>query len=140
MAGRLNGLSAMTVHREVPIPGEGGRFDFRLDHDAVRCYLEVKSVTMARGNGLGAFPDAKSVRAKRHVTLLQRMCDADYRAVLLFCVQHSGVSRVTTADDIDPEYGAAVRGAHRAGVEVIAYRTVVSPESLTLADEMPVLL
>ncbi len=139
-AGRISGLRGMTVHREVPIPGERGRFDFRLDRRASRCYVEVKSVTLMCQNGLGAFPDAKSVRARRHVTLLQRMRDAGHRAVLLFCVQHSGVVRVTTADDIDPEYGVAVRVARRAGVQVIAYRAVVSPQSLTLAGEMPVAL
>ena len=94
----------------------------------------------ARENGLGAFPDAKSARASRHVAELQRMRGDGHRAVLLFCVQHSGVARVTTADDIDPAYGVALRAAHRAGVEVIAYRTAVSPQSLTLADELPVVL
>lgn len=138
VAGRVTGLSGMTVHREVLIPGEHGRFDFRLDRDGARCYVEVKSVTLARENGVGAFPDAKSERAVRHVAQLQRMCDAGHRAVLLFCVQHTGVVRVTTADDIDPKYGAAVRAARRVGVEVIAYSAAVSPQSLTLADRMPV--
>jgi sugar fermentation stimulation protein A len=139
-AAHIDGLNGMVVQREAPIPGERGRFDFRLDRGTARCYVEVKSVTLARGNGLGAFPDTKSDRARRHVMLLQRMCNAGHRAVLLFCVQHTGVSRVTVADDIDPEYGVAVRAAHRAGVEVIAYRANVSPQNLTLAGPTPVCL
>jgi sugar fermentation stimulation protein A len=139
-AQRISGLDGMTVHRESPIPGESGRFDFRLERGDARCYVEVKSVTLSRADGLGAFPDAKSDRARRHVMLLQRMHDDGHRAVLLFCVQHNGVERVTTADDIDPAYGDAVRVAQRAGVEVVAFRTLVSPQGLTLAGPIPVCL
>jgi sugar fermentation stimulation protein A len=139
-AGRIGTFDGLHVSREVAIPGNGGRFDFRLDRGEVRCYIEVKSVTLSFGDGLGAFPDAKSDRARRHVMLLQQMRDDGHRAVLLFCVQHSGVERVTTADEIDPAYGIAVRTAQRAGVEVMAFRTRVSVEGLTLADELPVCL
>ena len=68
------------------------------------------------------------------------MRDAGHRAVLFFCVQHNGIKRVTTADDIDPAYAAAVRSAQRSGVQVIAYRTRVSLEGLTLTDRMEVCL
>lgn len=139
-AQRVSSLDGMVVHREAPIPGEDGRFDFRLDRGNARCYVEVKSVTLSRGDGLGAFPDAKSDRACRHVVSLQRMRDAGHRAVLFFCVQHNGIERVTTADDIDPAYAAAVRSAQRSGVQVIAYRTRVSLEGLTLTDRMEVCL
>ncbi len=57
-----------------------------------------------------------------------------------FAYSTAGVERVTTADEIDPAYAAAVRTAQRAGVEVMAFRTLVSAERLTLADELPVCL
>jgi len=137
---RISGFDGMVVNREARIPGEDGRFDFRLDRDDARCYLEVKSVTLSRGEGLGAFPDAKSDRARRHVESLQRMRDAGHRAVLFLCAQHNGIERVTTAGDIDPAYADAVRRAQRSGVEVIAYRTRVSREGLTLTDRIEVCL
>lgn len=137
-AGRMGTFDGMRVSREAAIPGDGGRFDFRLDRGEARCYIEVKSVTLSYGDGLGAFPDAKSDRARRHVLLLQRMREEGHRAVLLFCVQHNGVERVTTADEIDPAYAAAVRTAQAVGVEVMAFRTRVSVGGLTLADELPV--
>ncbi len=138
-AGRIASIGAVTVNREVPIPGERGRFDFCLDHaSGAKTYIEVKSLTWARGDGLGAFPDAKSQRARRHVVALQRTHSLGHRAILLFCVQHCGVTRVTVADDIDPDYGTLVRAAHRSGVGVIAYRTVITPQGLVLADEIPV--
>jgi sugar fermentation stimulation protein A len=139
-AKRIAGFDGMTVHRESQIPGEGGRFDFRLELGDTRCYVEVKSVTLSRGDGLGAFPDAKSDRARRHVTSLQRMRVDGHRAVLLFCVQHNGIERVTTADDIDAAYGNAVRTAVEAGVEVVAFRAIVTSRAITLADPIPVCL
>jgi len=139
-AKRIAGFDGMTVHRESHIPGEGGRFDFRLERGEERCYVEIKSVTLSRGDGLGAFPDAKSDRARRHVTSLQRMCVDGHRAVLLFCVQHNGIERVTTADDIDAAYGHAVRAACQAGVEVVAFRVLVTTRALTLAEPIPVCL
>lgn len=138
-SGRIALTAGASIHREAPIPGERGRFDFRLDGpDDKAHFVEVKSVTWARAEKLGAFPDAKSDRAQRHVIALQRMREAGHRASMLFCVQHSGVTRMTIADDIDPGYGVAVRAAHRAGVEVTAYRTVVTPRSLVIVDEIPV--
>jgi len=139
--GRIEALRGMVIHREVQIPGERGRFDFRLDgDDGVSCFVEVKSVTWAREPGFGAFPDAHSARARRHVEMLRRVRGEGHRAMLLFCVQHMGVERVTTASDIDPDYAAEVRLAHQLGVEVVAYRTLITPDLLLLADALPVIL
>jgi DNA-binding sugar fermentation-stimulating protein len=33
----------------------------RLERGDARCYVEVKSVTLSRAMGLGAFPDAKAI-------------------------------------------------------------------------------
>jgi sugar fermentation stimulation protein A len=139
-AGLICGFDGMKVSREAAIPGDGGRFDFRLDRGDEHCFIEVKSVKLCYGDGLGAFPDAKSECARRHVRLLQQMREDGHRAVLFFCVQHNGVERVTTAVEIDPAYAAAVRTAQCAGVEVIAFRTRVSVEGLTLTDQVPVCL
>lgn len=118
--------------REVPIPGESGRFDFSVDE----ILIEVKSVTYERG-GVGYFPDAVSVRATRHVRALER-CRADgMRAILLFCVAHSGVNRVTTANRIDPVYASAVRDALDQGVEVIAFGCSISPVEIAVTHSIP---
>ena len=118
-----------------------GRFDFalyRADTDEnPATYVEVKSVTLARGC-LGAFPDAVSERARRHVEALARCVAIGYRSVLLYCVPHTGIRRVTPADDIDPQYGAALRRAADAGVEVIAYGCTVSPREITLDGALAV--
>ena len=136
--GRIKALAGAPVRREAPIPDERGRFDFAIGA-APATYVEVKSVTLCR-DGVGAFPDAVSERAKRHVEALARQATSGGRAALLFCAPHTGVRAVTAADDIDPDYGVALRSAAAAGVMVLAYGCVVTPQEVTLRGALPVLL
>ncbi len=127
------------LRREPPLPGGGGRFDFLLcDPVKGNCYVEVKSLTLGLEDGYGAFPDAVSARALRHVGALIR-CREEHlgRAVLFFCVMHTGVRIATTADAIHPAYGELVRAALAAGVEVAAWGCAISPKGLCLRTELP---
>jgi sugar fermentation stimulation protein A len=124
--------------REAAVPDGPGRFDFRLSGaDRRTCFVEVKSVTLCLDDGLGLFPDARSERAVRHARALQRRVRDGDRAVLLFCVQHTGIHRVSCAAEIDPDYAAAVRDALDAGVEVLAYAAEVSPLATRLSVRLP---
>jgi len=125
------------IQREVRIPDENGRFDFMLSSlSRVKCYVEVKSLTLHVGNGLGLFPDAKSERATRHVKALRKCVDRGERAVLLFCVQHSGINRTGIASTIDPAYHLAVRDALAAGIEVIAYAADINVQGFGFLHEL----
>jgi sugar fermentation stimulation protein A len=133
------------IRREVAIPTEGtagsrGRFDFRLEAAAVPCWVEVKSMTLCRAQGRGAFPDAVSDRALRHVEALAARRGRGERAVLLFCVQHTGVRFASPADDVHPAYGTALRAAVRSGVEVLAYRCRIELDGISLTTPVPVKL
>ncbi|TDJ38460.1 MAG: DNA/RNA nuclease SfsA [Gammaproteobacteria bacterium] len=124
--------------REVPVPDGPGRFDFRLrSPERPPCFVEVKSVTLCLDDGLGLFPDARSERATRHARALQRRVRDGDRAVLVFCVQHTGIRRVSCAAEIDPDYARAVREALDAGVEVLAYAADVSPLATRLGSRLP---
>jgi sugar fermentation stimulation protein A len=140
-AGRLDSLSGYgTVRREVRVPDSDARLDFCLEGADGRCWVEVKSMTLADADGRGAFPDAVSERALRHVeTLVARRRLGD-RAVLLFCAQHTGIRSATTADEIHPAYGAAVRAAVADGVEVLAWGCRIDPAAITLDAPLPVRL
>lgn len=138
--GRIAALADYdTIKPEAAIPDGQGRFDFRLSRkDRPDCYLEVKSMTLCRAGGLGAFPDAVSARALKHVeALIRRKRDGD-RAVLLFCVLHTGVEIATTADDVHPEYGERLKVAVEEGVEVFAWKCSIEVEGLRLEREIPV--
>lgn len=124
------------VHAEAAIPDEKGRFDFLLEGPG-NCYVEVKNLTLSQGHGLGSFPDAVSERAVKHVRALSRQTAMGHRAVLVFCVQHTGVRLATTADDIHPEYAVALRDAMAAGVEVVAYGCSIERDEILLTTSIP---
>ena len=93
-------------------------------------------MTLAGPGGRGAFPDAVSARALRHVETLASRRRLGERAVLLFCVQHTGIRWATTADEIHPAYGVAVRTAVGEGVEVLAYGCRIEPGFISLAGPL----
>ena len=133
-AGILPGFAGISpIRREVAIPGERGRFDLLVGD----VFMEVKSVTLRLADS-GAFPDAVSVRATRHVDALARLARSRVGAALVFCVLHNGIDRVRPADEIDPDYGRALRRAVDAGVCVLALRCSVSVDGIAPTGLLPV--
>ena len=135
-----------SIRAEVAYGEQKSRIDFLLqgtagDPDAL-CYVEVKNVSLGLGDGLGSFPDAVTTRGQKHLQELLHMHTQGHRAVLLFCVQHSGIQRIIPADNIDPEYGRLLREVVSKGVEVYAYRADfdVQNSRVTLREKVPVLL
>ncbi|HCS62591.1 MAG TPA: DNA/RNA nuclease SfsA [Cellvibrio sp.] len=133
-----------TLRREVVYGSEKSRIDFLLSQhndDARLCYLEVKNVTLMEAEGEGFFPDAVSERGSKHLRELMVMVAQGHRAVLLFCVQHTGIKSVRAAAHIDAVYAATLQAARAAGVEVIAYAAFIKPEHniIKLDRSLPVL-
>lgn len=130
-----------SIRREVRYGQESSRIDFLLEQEGLPdCYVEVKSVTLAMGDGLGLFPDAVTSRGAKHLRELVTICQEGGRAILFFCVQHTGIDRVSPADEIDPVYGATLREAIAAGVEVLAWGADISTEEIVLSRSLPVLI
>ena len=132
-----------TIRREVTVPHAElrSRLDFHLagHPTAPDAWLEVKSVTLAE-QGIALFPDSVTERGRRHVELLRKLRVGGARAALLFLVQRADCERVAPADDIDPEYGRALRAAARDGVEVFALGARVTSRAITVERELPVVL
>lgn len=134
-----------TLRREVVYGSEKSRIDFLLsdnNDDARLCYLEVKNVTLMEAEGEGFFPDAVSERGSKHLRELMVMVGQGHRAVLLFCVQHTGIKSVRAAAHIDTVYATTLRAARAVGVEVIAYAALIKPEKniIELDRSLPVLM
>jgi sugar fermentation stimulation protein A len=124
------------ILREVKV-GSKSRIDFMLSNNIEQCFVEVKSVTLLDGNGIGMFPDTVSERASRHVKELISIKRQGHRAVLFFCVQHSGINVVCPADNIDTAYGEIVRQAITEGVEVLVYRCQLSVDEIKITMPLP---
>lgn len=136
--GQLQGYGS--IRQEVKY-GENSRIDLLLeDENKARTWVEIKNVTLLQEAGQGAFPDAVTKRGAKHLQELMAMVEQGDRAVMLFCVPHTGIDRVSPADHIDPEYGHLLREAHAAGVEVLAYGAEITPEQIRISQELPVIL
>ncbi len=128
---------------EVRYGEERSRIDLLLQGnpgDSRACYVEVKNVTLCEEGGQGLFPDAVSSRGTKHLRELALMVEQGQRAVLLFCVQHSAIERVSPAADIDPMYTATLREVVAQGVEVYAYQADLSPTEIVLRRALPVVI
>jgi len=142
------------IRSEVKYGDENSRIDFLLsakreagvgvsDNKNDRqadCYVEVKSVTLEMSDGLGLFPDSVSARGAKHLRELMLMVEQGHRAVLVFCVQHTGIERVSPADDIDAIYGQLLREAISTGVEVLVYGATISREEIVLTRRLSLIL
>ena len=121
--------------------GERSRIDLLLcSADRPRCWVEVKNVTLLEEPGLARFPDAVTERGTRHLRELMRVVAEGDRGVLVFHVPRGDAERVRPADDIDPVYGDTLREAAAAGVEILAYRALVTPEEVVLEQPLTVVL
>lgn len=132
----LQGYDALKT--EVKYGAENSRIDVMLTFGQQACYVEVKNVTLGEGIQ-GWFPDAVTTRGQKHLRELMAMVAAGHRAVLLFCVQHTGVTSVAAAAHIDPDYATLLTQARDAGVEIIAYQADLTPTEATLVRALPVL-
>ncbi len=127
------------VRREVGY-GDNSRIDLLLQyHPGKDCYVEVKNVTLARA-GVAAFPDAVTLRGRKHLNELIRVAKAGMRAVIFFCVARADVGEFRAARDIDPAYADALQQAVAAGVVPVALRARVSPTEVALCDRLPVVI
>ncbi len=127
-----------SIRREVRYGEENSRIDLLLQAQGLPdCYVEVKSVTLAMGDGLGLFPDAVTSRGTKHLRELTQVVSNGAKAVLFFCVQHTGIDRVSVAKMIDPNYSKALEQAMAAGVEILAWGAQMSPQSIALERPLP---
>ena len=126
-----------SLKSEVKYGEENSRIDLLLQFGDQTCFVEVKSLTLGEGE-IGYFPDAVTERGRKHLRELVKMVEQGHRAVLLFCVQHNGVTVAKPADHIDPAYATALRQAHAAGVEVMAWQCDLDENEVTVARALPV--
>ena len=138
-AGAIPGLSGYdTIRREVKY-GKNSRVDFLLE-SAGRppCYVEIKNVHLMRQPGLAEFPDAKTERGTKHLEELGDMVAQGHRAVMLYLIQIGSAERFALARDVDPKYGAAFDRARSRGVEAMAWKCMITMDSIEIAEPVPI--
>ena len=115
------------------------RLDFCLETAAGLHLVEVKGVTLEQ-DGHTRFPDAPTERGIKHLQELIHAVQEGHRASAVFVIQMEDVVDFAPNDVTHPAFGAALREAAAAAVEVVAVNCRVTPDSLEILDRIPVVL
>ena len=102
-------------------------------------FMEVKGVTLEE-NGVAMFPDAPTERGIKHLKGLIRAHEEGYEAYVLFVIQMKGIRGFTPNDMTHPAFGDALRQAREAGVHVLAYDCLVTPDTMIVDSPVKVIL
>jgi len=130
-----------TLKAEVKFGSSNCRFDLFLSNNLQQpdCFVEVKNVTAKDDNGLAMFPDAVTKRGTKHLETLAEVVKQGMRAMMVFCVQRQEVNIFRAAEEIDPVYAATLNAVQKQGVEVVAYKSLITPGEIRLAEKIKVL-
>ena len=115
------------------------RFDFLLEKNNQKIYLEVKNVTLFRDKDTAEFPDAITSRGSKHLLALIDAIKNGYKSYLIFLVQIQNMKKFKIASDIDNEYYKNYLIAKKSGVNFLAYRCKVSPEEIYIEKKIEII-
>lgn len=115
----------------------GSRFDFYLETEAKKMFIEVKGVTLEE-KGVVMFPDAPTERGVKHVQELCHCLEQGYEAAIIFVVQMSGSRYFTPNRRTHAAFAEALERAKACGVGMLALSCEVTPESLAINGEIPI--
>jgi len=138
LAGQIAELTDYDKLRREVKYGQNSRIDILLeDETKPTCYVEVKNVTLRRGDQAD-FPDAVTARGAKHLRELGDMVEEGHRAVMFYLVQRPDCTLMDIARDIDPTYEAELKTALKRGVEVICYQCRVGTDEVVVDSPLPV--
>ena len=115
------------------------RFDFLIEKNKQKIFVEVKNVTLSRENKIAEFPDSITSRGSKHLKALTEAIKQGYKSYLLFLVQIDNVEVFKIADDIDLEYYKNYLLAKKAGVNFLAYRCKMSSKEIKIEKKIQII-
>jgi len=115
------------------------RFDFLIEKNKQKIFVEVKNVTLFRDEKTAEFPDAVTSRGSKHLKTLVEAITKGYKSYLLFLVQIQGVENFKIAKDIDKEYYENYLLAKKAGVNFLAYRCTISTKEIIIEKKLKII-
>jgi len=111
------------------------RSNVRVDHSLLdlllrsnehQFFLEIKCVTHVV-NGVAMFPDAPTLRGRKHLKTLMGLTEKGIDAGLLFSVQRPDAKRIRPYHEMDPLFSKLLREAREKGVKVFTQTLTFKP-------------
>ena len=115
------------------------RFDFLIEKNKQKIFVEVKNVTLFRDEKIAEFPDAVTSRGSKHLKTLITATKKGYRSYLLFLIQIQGVEHFKIAKDIDKEYYENYLLEKKARVIFLAYQCKISSKEIKIDKKIKII-
>ncbi|MDC0250510.1 DNA/RNA nuclease SfsA [Candidatus Pelagibacter sp.] len=115
------------------------RFDFLIEKNKQKSFVEVKNVTLFRNKDTAEFPDAVTARGTKHLLTLIDAIKKGYKSYLLFLVQIQNMKKFKIAKDIDAKYYNNYLAAKKAGVNFLAYRCDISSKKIFIDKKLKII-
>lgn len=117
------------------------RFDFYIESENSdrKIYAEVKGCTLEKC-GIAMFPDAPTLRGVKHINELVKCVEAGFEAYIIFLIQMNDVKYFTPNYETHPEFGKALKTAKKKGVTILAFDSIVTPDSIILNEPVEIRL
>ena len=133
---KINNLTKFNnIKSEVKF-SENTRFDFLLNNNNEKCFLEVKNVTLFRKEKIAEFPDAITSRGAKHLFELIKAKKKGYQSYILYLIQREDCDSFRIAKDIDEEYKIAFDKALKSGVKILCYDCKLNNEEIKLNNQI----
>lgn len=131
-ANQINGLEDLKqVKREVTF-GQS-RYDLYFESQFEQGFIEVKGVTL-ENNGIAMFPDAPTERGTKHVLEMVEAVKKGYKGIIFFLIQMKGPKVFRLNWKMDKKFSEAVVFAKEKGVEILAYDSHVTENTIILGQ------
>ena len=118
---------------------EETRFDFLVEKNKQKIFVEVKNVTLFRDKKTAEFPDAITSRGSKHLITLIDAIKKGYKSYLIFLVQIQNMEYFKIAKDIDNDYFENYMKAKKAGVNFLAYRCQISSKKIFIEKKLKII-
>ena len=80
------------------------RFDFLIEKNKQKIFVEVKNVTLFRDKKTAEFPDAITTRGSKHLLALIDAIKKCYKSYLIFLIQIQNIENFKITGDIESKY------------------------------------
>lgn len=135
---KINYFNNITLlKREVTY--NNSRFDLYYETEEKKGFIEVKGVTL-EDNGITMFPDAPTKRGRKHVEDMIKAVEEGYIGSIFFLVQIDNVNLFTPNKKMDKDFYNSLLKASKSGVKIICYNSNVTKNSISIGEEVKVVL
>ena len=114
------------------------RFDFLIEKNKKKSFIEVKNVTLFRDKETAEFPDAITSRGSKHLLTLIDAIKKGYKTYLIFLIQIENMKYFKIAKDIDSNYYKNYLVAKKAGVNFLAYGCKISANGIYINNKIKI--